>query len=81
VQNQKPNPITLKISFAGEAAQKPNWKLKVPFSLLNFKSKDFKMIPFLIEIPKSDLPTDGKLMFQIHVDNLIKEISFVGPNR
>jgi polyferredoxin len=81
VQNQKPDPITLKISFAGEFTHKSNWKLQVPPSLLTFKSKDFKMIPFLIEIPKSDLPKDGKLKLQIHVNNQIKEISFVGPNQ
>jgi cytochrome c oxidase accessory protein FixG len=81
IQNQKPDSITLNVSFAEEWAQKTNWKLEIPSSILTFKPQDFKMIPFLIEIPKSELPKDGKLKFQIQVGDLIKDINFVGPNQ
>ena len=81
VQNQQSRDVTLDVRFVGDAALKPGWKLQVPSAVLTFKPQDFKMIPFLVEIPKADLPADGKIKFQIQVDQVIKEMSFVGPNQ
>jgi len=79
VQNQKSETIMLRVSLTGEASNKVTWKLQVPSSVLTFKPQDFKMIPFLVEIPKSELPSSGKLSFQIAIDDVVKDMNFVGP--
>lgn len=81
VQNQSNNSMTLNVSFQNSEVLARGWKLQVPTAVLTLKPQDFKMIPFLIEIPKSELPARGQLKFNLLVEGVIKEMSFVGPNQ
>ncbi|MCS6838796.1 MAG: cytochrome c oxidase accessory protein CcoG [Bdellovibrionaceae bacterium] len=82
VKNQTPSSQKLKITFVNhDEALKKGWKLQIPEHILEFKAGDFKMIPFLIEIPRHDIPTHGSLSLEIKVNELTKSLNFLGPKK
>jgi polyferredoxin len=81
VQNQKQEQTTLEIHLVDKALEEKGWKLQVPTSVLILKPQEFKMIPFLIQVPENQLSSQGKHQLQIQVQNIIRDINFVGPNQ
>lgn len=80
IKNQSGRALELNVQIiADPPVNTQNWKLQIPRSQLTLKPNDFKMLPFLIEIPKTDLPPNGNLKFKLAVNGQLKEISFVGP--
>ncbi len=79
VKNHTSSPASITVTFNDPSMDTSNWVLQVPASLLALNSHEFKMIPFLIEVPKSKLPLGGKFKLHLKVADETKEISFVGP--
>lgn len=54
-------------------------RLEIPDGLLELRRGEFRMIPFIVEIPKRDFPAGGTLPLKIKIQEKIYEVQFVGP--
>lgn len=76
--NQTSESLQLKVEWADPAAA-GGAALQVPASVLLLKPNEFRMIPFLVEIPKSELGGRDAIPLRLRIQGQIHEVQFVGP--
>lgn len=78
LHNQSGSNMQVQVSLLDNPAL-PLAKLKVPESMLNFKDQEFRMIPFVVEVPAVEFKQTNKVKIQVKVQEQILEAEFVGP--
>jgi len=81
IKNQSRETKRVDLTFSDPQVVSRGWKMQVPQHILEFKSGDFRMVPFLIEIPKDEIPASGTLDLELLVSGEKRLLKFLGPKR
>ena len=78
VHNQTDQALPVKIDWL-EINQFPSAHLDIPFENLIIKQNEFRMIPFLVEIPKVEMQGQPSKTLKFKISDQTFEVQFVGP--
>lgn len=53
--------------------------LLIPFASIEMKPSEFKMIPFIVEVDRAEIPASGKKSIRLQVQDSEYEVEVVGP--
>ncbi len=54
-------------------------RLEIPIERLELRRGEFRMVPFIVEVPKREMSASGMLPLKIKIQEKIYEVQFVGP--